>query len=104
MCLCGICQLSPARISGGLPWRFLWYRSEILEAYLRVGRNADADVLRLTGGLLRDAPDLEEAHYWRGRALAALGREAESRTALQRALKLRPGYTAARVSLARLSG
>ncbi|WP_456828971.1 C39 family peptidase [Deinococcus sp. UYEF24] len=92
----------PARISGGLPWRFLWYRSEILEAYLRVGRNAD--VLRLTGGLLRDAPDLEEAHYWRGRALAALGREAEARTALQRALKLRPGYTAARAALVRLSG
>ncbi|WP_407570962.1 C39 family peptidase [Deinococcus altitudinis] len=92
----------PARVTGGLPWRFLWYRSEMLEAYVRVGRNAD--VLRLTGGLLRDAPDLEEAHYWRGRALAALGREAESRTALQIALKLRPGYTAARAALARLSG
>lgn len=64
-----------------------------------MGRNAD--VLLLTGGLLRDAPDLEEAHYWCGRAL---GWEAESITALQRALKLRPGYTAARAALARLSG
>lgn len=90
----------PARISGGLPWRFLWYRSEILEAYLRVGRNAD--VLRLTSGLLKDAPDLEEAQYWRGRALAALGRDDEARSAFRAALRLRPGYEASRVALARL--
>jgi len=92
----------PARVIGGLPWRFLWYRSEMLEAYLRVGRTAD--VLRLTGGLLRDAPDLEEAHYWRGRALAALGRAPEARASFQAALRLRPGYVAASTALARLSG
>lgn len=90
----------PARVSGGLPWRFLWYRSELLEAYLRVGRNAD--VLRLTGAVLRDAPDLEEALYWRGRALGALGRAAQARASLHTALRLRPGYAAARAALARL--
>ena len=89
----------PARVSGGLPWRFLWYRFEILEAYLRVGRNAD--VLRLTAGVLRDAPDHEEAHSWRGRALAALGRTAQARAELQTALRLRPGFAAARVALSR---
>ena len=87
----------PARVSGGLPWRFLWYRFEILEAYLRVGQSAD--VLRLTAGVLRDAPDHEEAHYWRGRALAALGRATQARGELQTALRLRPGFTAARVAL-----
>ena len=90
----------PARVSGGLPWRFLWYRFEILEAYLRVGRNAD--VLRITAEVLRDAPDHEEAHSWRGRALAALGRTAQARGELQAALRLRPGFAAARVALDRL--
>ena len=90
----------PARVAGGLPWRFLWYRFEILEAYLRVGQNAD--VLRLTAGVLRDAPDHEEAHSWRGRAFAALGRTTQARAELRAALRLRPGFTAARVALDRL--
>lgn len=90
----------PGRVTGGLPWRFLWYRFEIFEAYLRVGRNAD--VLRLTAEVLRDAPDHEEAHYWRGRALTALGRTAEARTVLNAALRLRPGYPAARLALSQL--
>lgn len=91
----------PARVAGGLPWRTLWYSFGALEAYTRTGRYAD--VLRLSSGVLRDAPAHEEALYWRGRALAGLGRPAEARAAYQAALRLKPGYAAARSALNRLS-
>ncbi|WP_034407866.1 C39 family peptidase [Deinococcus murrayi] len=87
----------PTRHTGGLPWRATWYSFGPLEAYLRTGRFAD--VLRLTGAILRDVPAHEEAHYWRGRALAALGSTAEARAAYREALRLRPGFEAARVAL-----
>ncbi|MBB5235059.1 C39 family peptidase [Deinococcus budaensis] len=90
----------PARVVGGLPWRALWYSFGPLEAYTRTGRYAD--VLRLTAGVLRDAPAHEEAHYWRGRALSGLGRAAEAQAAYREALRLRPGYAAAREALVRL--
>ena len=90
----------PARVRGGLPWRMLWYQFGPLEAYTRVGRSAD--VLALTNTVLRDAPDHEEALYWRGRALAALGKPGQARTDFQTALRLRPGYVAARDALKRL--
>ncbi|WP_345459343.1 C39 family peptidase [Deinococcus carri] len=92
----------PVRVVGGLPWRTLWYSFGPLEAYTRTGRYAD--VLRLTNAVLRDAPAHEEAHYWRGRALAGLGRTVEARAAYREALRLRPGYAAARAALGRLEG
>lgn len=88
----------PARHTGGLPWRATWYSFGPFEAYIRTGR--PADVLRLTGEILRDVPDHEEAHYWRGRALAALGRDSEAQAAYREALRLRPGFAAARAQLA----
>ncbi|GBF05725.1 hypothetical protein DAERI_050234 [Deinococcus aerius] len=87
----------PARVVGGLPWRTLWYSFGPLEAYTRTGRYAD--VLRLTRAVLRDAPAHEEALYWRGRALAELGRAAEAKTAYREALRLRPSYASARAAL-----
>ncbi|SEJ62523.1 Tetratricopeptide repeat-containing protein [Deinococcus reticulitermitis] len=87
----------PARVSGGVPWRAGWYSFGPLEAYTRTGRFAD--VLRLTGEILRDVPAHEEALYWRGRALAGLGRAAEAQAAYRAALGLRPGYAAARQAL-----
>lgn len=89
----------PARVVGGLPWRATWYSFGPFEAYLRTGRNAD--VLRLAGNILRDVPGHEEAHYWRGRALSALGRTAEAQAAYREALRLRPGFEAARTELGR---
>ncbi|GGL69924.1 hypothetical protein GCM10010840_04890 [Deinococcus aerolatus] len=90
----------PARTVGGLPWRALWYSFGPLEAYARNARYGD--VLRLTGGVLRDVPAHEEMHYWRGRALAALGRVAEAKAAYREALRLRPGFALAQTELARL--
>ncbi|WP_162485380.1 C39 family peptidase [Deinococcus deserti] len=91
----------PSWVQGGLPWRTLWYSFGPLEAYMRTGR--PADVLRLAGAVLRSVPTHEEAHYWRGRALSALGREAEARVAFRESLRLRPGFAAARVALTALN-
>lgn len=88
------------RVAGGLPWRAMWYTFGPLEAYTRTGRYAD--VLRLTNAVLRDAPAHEEALYWRGRALGALGRPAGAKAAYREAVRLRPGYVRARAALASL--
>lgn len=90
----------PASVSGGLPWRMQWYQFGPLEAYLRVGRNAD--VVQLANGVLRYAPDHEEALYWRGRALAAVGKLNAARGNYQAALRFRPGYARASAALKRL--
>lgn len=90
----------PDRAAGGWAWRTLWYSFGPLEAYTRTGRYAD--VLRLTGAVLRDVPAHEEALYWRGRALAGLGRAEAARAAYREALRLRPGFEAARQALTRL--
>jgi tetratricopeptide (TPR) repeat protein len=87
----------PARVSGGLPWRMNWYQFGAMEAYLRVGR--PADVVTLASGVLRDAPDHEEALYWRGRARAALGQKTAARNDYQAALRFRPGFQKAAQAL-----
>ncbi|WP_420596397.1 C39 family peptidase [Deinococcus sp.] len=56
----------PASVTGGWPWRTLWYRFEPLEAYLRVGRNAD--VQRLTTATLRYTPGHKELLAWQRRS------------------------------------
>ena len=90
----------PARVVGGLPWRMSWYQFGMLEAYLRVGRSAE--VVAMANAVLRDAPDHEEALYWRGRARAALGQTSAARTDYQAALRFRPGFDRAAQALRQL--
>ena len=78
----------------GLPWRLLWYRFEAFEAYAAVGRWTD--VRSLAEANLRNAPNLEESHYWRGRALEAEGDEDAAQKAYQRALDLNPAFEPAK--------
>ncbi|WP_240741783.1 C39 family peptidase [Deinococcus sp. KSM4-11] len=87
----------PAWVQGGLPWRTLWYEFGPLEAYTRTGQYGK--VLALTGAVLRSVPRHEEAHYWRARALAGLGRSAEAQAEYRAALRLRPEFAAARAGL-----
>jgi tetratricopeptide (TPR) repeat protein len=75
----------------------LWYQFEPFDAYLAAGRNQD--VLDLAAANLKQAPDLEESLYYRGRALQALGKKNEAATAYREAVKLRPGYQAAAKAL-----
>ncbi len=77
----------------GLPWRMLWYQFGPFQAYSEVGRHEE--VLALADATLRTTNTIEELHYWRGRALQALGDAGAARQAFQRALELNPSYTPA---------
>jgi len=81
----------------GLPWRMLWYQFGPLEAYAAVGRWDDVRALAVAN--LANAPNLEESHYWLGRARAAAGDAAGSRSSWERALALNPHMAAARSAL-----
>ena len=84
----------------GLPFRMLWYQFGPLQAYYEVGRYQE--VVALADATLEWTSDVEELHYWRGRALQALGDSAAARAALQLALEKRPGYPEAAAALAAL--
>ncbi len=81
----------------GLPWRMLWYQFHIFDTYLSVGRNQD--VLDLTNANLKQASDLEESFYYRGRALQALGKTSDAVAAYREALRLNKNYVAAAKAL-----
>ncbi|HEX2035104.1 MAG TPA: C39 family peptidase, partial [Chloroflexota bacterium] len=83
-----------------LPWRMLWYQFQPFEAYLAEGRVND--VLTLTGANLEQTADLEESHYYRGRALQAQGQTAAARASYQAAVRLNPRYTPAHHALSTL--
>jgi hypothetical protein len=68
-----------------LPWRMLWYQFGPFEAYLAEGRIAD--VQTLADANLAQSKDLEESHYFRGRALQARGQIDAARAAYQAALR-----------------
>ncbi|HEX2186880.1 MAG TPA: C39 family peptidase, partial [Chloroflexota bacterium] len=82
-----------------LPWRMLWYQFGPFEAYLAEGRLGD--VLSLAEANLRQSNDLEESHYYRGRALQAQGHPG-ARTAYQAALRANPTFAPAHHALATL--
>jgi tetratricopeptide (TPR) repeat protein len=81
----------------GLPWRMLWYQFGPFPAYYQVGRYEE--VLALANATLAVTKDIEELHFWRGMALAALGDTEEARASLERALDLKPGYPEALAAL-----
>jgi tetratricopeptide (TPR) repeat protein len=68
-----------------LPFRMLWYQPQPLEAYVGAGRYQDT--IDLSDSALVQADNVEEVHYWRGRARQALGDQdsavSDWRTALQ---------------------
>lgn len=78
----------------GLHWRTTFYQFGIYEAYYEVGRYAE--MLSLVDASLANGGEyVEETYYWQGRALAAMGRTDEARTAFNRALQRHPSYQAA---------
>jgi hypothetical protein len=86
----------------GLPWRMLWYQFGPFAAYYGVGRYEE--VALLADATLAGTDSVEEIHYWRGMALAALGRPDEARASWNRALALNPAFTLAADALAQHSG
>jgi tetratricopeptide (TPR) repeat protein len=55
----------------GLPWRMYWYRFEIFEAYLQVGRYED--VITLVYRTLEDSTLIQEMYYYIGKAYEGQG-------------------------------
>jgi len=77
----------------GLPYRLMWYMYGPYEAYYNIGRYQD--VLDLADNTESTTPYVEEIYYWRGMALAALGRLDEAITQLDRATAFNPYFTPA---------
>lgn len=69
-------------VGAGLPWRMLWYQFTMYEAYYNAGQYQQ--LKSLTEVTLGTSPDLEESHYWRGMALAALGETEAAQNAFRR--------------------
>ena len=84
----------------GLPWRMLWYQFGPFAAYAQTGRYQE--VIDLGQATLNSAGGgIEEVHYWRGEAYAALGDGAAAAAEWNQALALNPDYAPAREALAR---
>lgn len=81
----------------GLPERMYWYQYEPLQAYYRAGDYQK--LLALTRSNLATAAGIEELHYWRALALAALGAADQAQQALQQALAIKPNYKQALTAL-----
>lgn len=86
----------------GLPWRMLWYQFGPYQAFYEVGRYQDIlayvnNTFSTDGG-----QDVEEAYYWQGRALLALGRRNEALAAFQQALSKNRYFADARQALTEL--
>jgi tetratricopeptide (TPR) repeat protein len=81
----------------GLPWRMLWYQFGPYEAYYEVGRYED--VIVLADVSLEDRPYFEEAFYYKGLALAALGDAHEARRNLESAAAFNPNFAPAQAAL-----
>jgi hypothetical protein len=84
----------------GLPWRIYWYRHELFEAYLAVGRYDDA--LALGQEVVANQPGVEEAYYYMGRAYAGLGQNENAAVQYQAALSRNPNYAAAASALSEI--
>jgi tetratricopeptide (TPR) repeat protein len=84
----------------GLPVRMMWYQHGAFRAYYESGRFEE--VVALADATIAVTDMVEELHYWRGRALAALGDIEGARAALEKATRQRAGYTEAIEALAAL--
>jgi tetratricopeptide (TPR) repeat protein len=90
--------------SKGTPWRMLWYQFGPYEAYLHVGGDRLYDVIALAESILSNNEYSEEAYYYRGLALAALGNSADAIADFNRALKYNPHFEPALSALASMGG
>jgi hypothetical protein len=81
----------------GLPYRMLWYQFTPYEAYFYSGDYNQ--VLTYTEATLGTSQDLEESHYWRGLALAAMGDMKGAEAAFRKALNVNSVYQPAREAL-----
>ncbi|MHB1318916.1 MAG: C39 family peptidase, partial [Anaerolineae bacterium] len=84
----------------GLPVRMMWYQHGAFQAYYESGRFDE--VVALADATIAVTDMVEELHYWRGRALAAVGDIEGARAALNKAISQRASYSEAIEALAAL--
>jgi tetratricopeptide (TPR) repeat protein len=84
----------------GLPWRMLWYQFGPFQAYYEVGRYAE--LIALADATLKTADNIEELHFWKGKAYYAEGNLEAARLSWQRALELNAFFAPAGDALASL--
>lgn len=78
-----------ARSYNLLPWRMLWYQTDMYKAYYQTGRYQD--VIELATVTLA-TPNLEESYYWRAHAYDGLGDREQAVADMQQALEAHPGW------------
>ncbi len=86
--------------SKGTPWRMLWYQFGPYEAYLQVGGDRLEDVITLADTVLANNEYSEEAYYYKGRALEAMGYHDEALECYEKASALNPHFELAQIALA----
>lgn len=75
------------------PWRMLWYQTGPYFAYFYSGRYYDVlDLADNTLNAMQSDRNLEESHYWRGMANAALGAKQEAIDDFLTALEHHPDF------------
>jgi hypothetical protein len=84
----------------GTPWRMLWYQFGPYEAYLQVGGDRLNDVITLADTVLANNEYSEEAYYYKGRALDAMGYHEEATECYEKASALNPHFEPAQIALA----
>jgi tetratricopeptide (TPR) repeat protein len=84
----------------GLPRRMLWYQFGPFIAYDALGEYQE--VLDVSAGVLAHTPNIEELHYYRGRAYLGLGDAEKARAEFELAVQYNPHYAAAVQALANL--
>jgi hypothetical protein len=80
----------------GLHWRRLWYQFSPFEAYYAVGRYQD--VLDLANATITSTGGQEEAYYYQGLALQAMGR-AGAEAAFKAAIAYNPNFAPAQEAM-----
>jgi tetratricopeptide (TPR) repeat protein len=83
-----------------LPHRMLWYQFGPYEAYYNIGRYND--VVQLADATEEVTVYVEETYYWRGMALAALGRRTEAVAEFNEALSYNRNFTDAQTAITTL--
>ncbi len=85
-----------ARSYGALPWRMLWYQTDMYKAYFYTGRYQD--VIDLATATLQ-TPTLEESYYWRGWAYYQTGNLDSAVADMRAALDTHPAWDQALAAL-----
>ena len=88
----------------GLPFRAFWYQFGYYRALFETGDHARMIALADETLAPMKGENLEESHYWKGRALEGLGRREDAMASYRRALEYNPLFAPAAAALAAAAG